>query len=188
VKGARLLVELLPEPECLGLLARMLINESRRTARAYKHGDVILLEDQDRSLWDQKLIQEGIALVEKVLTHLLPAQNSVPNESSFRWAEPCSVQAAIAAVHSEAKKADETDWAQIVALYDVLLQMEFSPVVELDRAVAVAMKDGPAVALTLIKRINKNSWPIISGSIPPRRICTGGWAGWPRRERAIKSH
>jgi RNA polymerase sigma-70 factor, ECF subfamily len=139
IRVARLLVELLPEPETLGLLALMLLNESRRAARASPSGDLILLEDQDRSLWDRGMISEGTALVERTL--------------SSRRIGPYALQAAISAVHAEARTAAETDWSQIVALYGVLMRLEPSPVVELNRAVAVAMRDGPAVGLELIDGI-----------------------------------
>jgi RNA polymerase sigma-70 factor (ECF subfamily) len=136
---ARLLVELLPEPEAMGLLALLLLHEARRGARSSAEGDLILLEHQDRSLWDRGLIAEGIALVEKAL-------------GSKRFG-PYSLQAAIAAVHAEAPSAAATDWAQIVALYDVLASIDASPVVELNRAVAVAMRDGPAAGLALIEEL-----------------------------------
>jgi RNA polymerase sigma-70 factor, ECF subfamily len=139
VRLARLLVELLPEPEALGLLALMLLHESRRGARTSAEGDLILLENQNRKLWNGELIAEGIALVEKAL-------------SSRRFG-PYSLQAAISAVHAEAPGAQATDWAQIVALYDVLARLDPSPVIALNRAVAVAMRDGPAVALELIEEI-----------------------------------
>jgi RNA polymerase sigma-70 factor (ECF subfamily) len=138
---ARLLVELLPEPEAMGLLALMLLHESRRAARASPKGDLILLEAQDRNKWDKSLITEGIALVEKAL----PSPR----------VGPYSLQAAISAVHAEAPSAATTDWAQIVALYDVLRRIDPSPVVDLNRAVAVAMRDGPAVALPLVEAILK---------------------------------
>jgi RNA polymerase sigma-70 factor (ECF subfamily) len=136
---ARLLVELLPEPEAMGLLALLLLHEARRGGRSSAEGDLILLEHQDRSLWDRGLIAEGIALVEKAL-------------GSKRFG-PYSLQAAIAAVHAEAPSAAATDWAQIVALYDVLASIDASPVVELNRAVAVAMRDGPAAGLALIEEL-----------------------------------
>lgn len=136
---ARLLIELLPEPEAMGLLALMLLHESRRAARTSSEGDLILLENQNRALWNGALIAEGVALVEKAL-------------ASGRFG-PYSLQAAIAAVHAEAPSAAATDWAQIVALYDVLARSDPSPVVELNRAVAVAMRDGPAVALQLVEEI-----------------------------------
>ena len=139
VRLARLLVELLPEPEALGLLGLMLLHESRRAARTSPSGDLILLDEQDRGKWDQRLIAEGIALVEKAL-------------SSRRFG-PYSLQAAISAVHAEAAEAASTDWAQIVALYDVLERLDPSPVVALNRAVALAMRDGPAAALPLVEDI-----------------------------------
>ena len=139
VRLARLLVELLPEPEALGLLALMLLHESRRAARTSPSGDLILLDDQDRGRWDRKLIAEGVALVERAL-------------SSRRFG-PYSLQAAISAVHAEAPEAAATDWAQIVALYDVLAGLDPSPVIALNRAVALAMRDGPAAALKIIEEI-----------------------------------
>ena len=132
----RLLMELLPEPEVIGLLALMLLHESRRAARSSPEGDLVLLEDQDRSLWDRERIAEGLALVERAV-------------SSDRVG-PYTVQAAIAAVHAQAHSAAATDWAQIVSLYDALARSEPSPVVELNRAVAVAMRDGPRAGLDLI--------------------------------------
>lgn len=139
IRLGRLLVELLPEPEAMGLLALMLLQDSRRAARTAPNGDLILLEDQDRSVWNREQISDGIALVEKAL-------------GSRRFG-PYTLQAAIAAVHAEAKRADATDWGQIVALYDVLVRAAPSPVVELNRAVAVAMRDGPAAGLDLIDGI-----------------------------------
>jgi RNA polymerase sigma-70 factor (ECF subfamily) len=138
---ARLLVQLLPEPEAQGLLALMLLHESRRAARATPDGDVVILEDQDRSRWDRALIAEGTALVEKAL-------------GSKRFGPYC-LQAAISALHAEAPSAARTDWAQIVGLYDVLLGMDPSPVVELNRAVAVAMRDGPAAGLQIVDTLMK---------------------------------
>jgi len=139
IRLARLLVELLPEPEAMGLLALMLLHESRRAARASATGDLVLLEDQDRSLWDRDMIEEGTALVERAL--------------ATRRIGPYTLQAAISAVHAGALRADATDWAQIVGLYDVLVQVEPSPVVELNRAVAIAMRDGPAAGLALVDAI-----------------------------------
>jgi RNA polymerase sigma-70 factor (ECF subfamily) len=139
IRLGRLLLELLPEPEVIGLLALMLLHESRRTARTSADGDVILLSDQDRSLWNRNLISEGLSLVERALM--------------TRRFGPFTLQASIAAVHAEASNSDATDWAQIVALYDLLLRMERSPVIELNRAVAVAMRDGPAAGLTIIDAI-----------------------------------
>ncbi len=139
IRLGRLLAELLPEPEVLGLLALMLLHESRRAARTSAGGEVILLDDQDRTLWDRELIAEGTRLVERAL-------------ASRRFG-PYSIQGAIAAVHAEAPDAAATDWTQIVGLYDVLLRAEASPVVALNRAVAVAMRDGPAAGLALIETL-----------------------------------
>ena len=136
IRLARLLLRLLPEPEVAGLLALMLLHESRRAARTDAAGELVLLDAQDRSLWNTELIAEGCLLVETAL-------------SSRRFGPYC-LQAAIAAVHAEAARAEDTDWPQIVGLYDVLLRVEPSPVVELNRAVAVAMRDGPAAGLRLI--------------------------------------
>src|SRR4051812_12721871 len=141
IRVGRLLAEMLPEPEAMGVLALMLLQESRRAARATAAGDLILLEEQDRSLWDRGLIAEGVGLVERAL-------------ASRRFG-PYTIQAAIAAVHAEAPNAKATDWPQIVALYDVLLGMDPSPVVELNRAVAVAMRDGPAEGLALVDPLVK---------------------------------
>ena len=139
IRLARLLIELLPQPEAIGVLALMLIQESRRAARSSPDGDLVTLEEQDRSQWNRGLITEGVALVEGSL--------------ATRRFGPYTVQAAIAAVHAEAPDAASTDWAQIVALYDVLLGMDASPVIELNRAVAVAMRDGPESGLALIDAI-----------------------------------
>jgi RNA polymerase sigma-70 factor (ECF subfamily) len=139
IRLGRLLIGLLPEPEAVGLLALMLLQDSRRAARTSPTGDLILLEDQDRSLWNRDQITEGASLVERAL--------------SSRRIGPYTLQAAIAAVHTEAASAAATDWAQIVGLYDVLMRAEPSPVVELNRAVAVAMRDGPLAGLTLIGAI-----------------------------------
>lgn len=139
IRLGRLLMDLLPEPEVMGLLALMLIQESRRAARTSSEGDMILLEDQDRSLWKGEYIAEGAALVERALR-------------SRRFG-PYSLQAAIAAVHAGAPSSEATDWAEIVGLYDVLLRAEASPVIELNRAVAVAMRDNPLAGLTLIDGI-----------------------------------
>jgi RNA polymerase sigma-70 factor (ECF subfamily) len=139
IRLGRLLVELLPEPEAVGLLALMLLHESRRAARSSPSGELILLAEQDRSLWSREQIAEGSALVERAL--------------ASRRIGPYTLQAAIAAVHAEAKSAAATDWAQIAGLYDVLVRVEPSPVVELNRAAAVAMRDGPAAGLALIDAI-----------------------------------
>lgn len=139
IRLGRLIVELLPDPEAVGLVALMLLQESRRGARTSPGGDLVLLEDQDRSLWNREQIAEGRALVAQAL-----ASNRIG---------PYTIQAAIAAVHAEAPTAAATDWAQIVALYDLLSRSIPSPIVELNRAVAVAMRDGPEAGLTLIDRI-----------------------------------
>jgi RNA polymerase sigma-70 factor (ECF subfamily) len=139
IRLGRLLVELLPEPEAIGLLALMLLQESRRAARASPAGDLILLNDQDRTLWNRDQIAEGSALVTRSL--------------ASRRAGPYALQAAIAAVHADAASAEATDWEEIVGLYDVLLRVEPTPVVELNRAVAIAMRDGPAAGLALIEAI-----------------------------------
>jgi RNA polymerase sigma-70 factor (ECF subfamily) len=139
IRLGRLLVELLPEPEAEGLLALMLLHESRRPARESPDGDLILLEDQDRSIWNRALVTEGVALVERAL--------------STRRYGPYSVQATIAAVHAAAPTVATTDWAQIVGLHDLLLQLTPSPVIELNRAIAVAMRDGPEAGLTQIDGI-----------------------------------
>ena len=139
IRLGRLLIELLPEPEALGLLALMLLQESRRAARSSPAGELVLLGDQDRSLWNRDQIAEGSALVERALR-------------SRRFG-PYTLQAAIAAVHANAPNAAATDWAQIVGLYDVLARADPSPVVELNRAVAVAMRDGPLAGLDLIDTI-----------------------------------
>ncbi|RON78103.1 RNA polymerase sigma factor [Pseudomonas fluorescens] len=139
IRLGRLLMELLPEPEVMGLLAMMLLHESRRSARTSPSGELVLLDDQDRSRWDAYLIAEGCALVERALT--------------TRRFGPYCLQAAIAAVHAEAPSAADTDWAQIVGLYDVLLRAVPSPVIELNRAVAVAKRDGALNGLNLIEGI-----------------------------------
>ena len=136
IRLGRLLVDLLPEPEALGLLALMLLHESRRPARTSPDGELVLLDAQDRARWDRALIGEGCAGVERALR-------------SRRFG-PFALQAAIAAVHAEAPAAAGTDWAQIVGLYDVLLRADPSPVVELNRAAAIAMRDGPAAGLALV--------------------------------------
>ena len=139
IRLGRLLLELLPEPEVQGLLALMLLHESRRAARSGVDGEVILLEAQNRSLWNRELIAEGEALVLQAL-------------HSRRFG-PYSLQAAIAAVHAEAASLEETDWVQIVGLYDELLRLSPSPVIELNRAVALAMRDGEQVGLAEIDRL-----------------------------------
>jgi RNA polymerase sigma-70 factor (ECF subfamily) len=139
IRLARLLVDLLPDPEALGLLALMLLHESRRAARTSSEGDLILLEEQDRSLWDQSRIAEARALVERAIASQQPGVYSL--------------QAAIAALHAVALTPEETDWRQIVAWYDLLATAAPSPIVDLNRAVAVAMSDGPESGLRLIDDI-----------------------------------
>jgi RNA polymerase sigma-70 factor (ECF subfamily) len=161
IRLGRLLVELLPEPEAIGLLALMLLHESRRAARTSPSGDLILLEDQDRSRWNREQISEGLTLVERAL-------------SSRRFG-PYTLQASIAAVHAEAPEAAATDWAQIVGLYDVLMRVEPSPVVELNRAVAAAMRDGPEAGLALIDAI------LVRGDLSDYRLAHAARADMCRR-------
>jgi RNA polymerase sigma-70 factor, ECF subfamily len=139
IRLGRFLIELLPEPEAIGLLALMLLHDARRLARTSAEGELILLDEQDRSLWNREQIQEGLALVDQAL-------------ASRRFG-PYTLQAAIAAVHAEATTAAATDWRQIIGIYDVLLRLETSPVIELNRAAAVAMHDGPEIGLALIDAI-----------------------------------
>jgi RNA polymerase sigma-70 factor (ECF subfamily) len=139
IRLGRLLVELIPEPEAIGLLALMLLNESRRDARSSPTGEIVLLADQDRSRWNRDLIAEGTAL----------ARQAIASPGAGRYA----VQAAIAAVHANASSPDQTDWAEIVQCYDRLLALDASPVVALNRAVAVAMRDGPEAGLALVEAI-----------------------------------
>ncbi|MFL5572512.1 MAG: RNA polymerase sigma factor [Gemmatimonadaceae bacterium] len=139
IRLGRLLVELLPEPEAMGLLALMVLHEARRASRTTAAGEMVLLEDQDRSLWNREQIDEGVELVEAALR-------------SHRFG-PYTLQAAIAAVHAEARDSQSTDWRQIVGLYDLLLRTEPSPIIELNRAAAVAMSDGPEAGLALIDAI-----------------------------------
>lgn len=139
IRLGRLLVELIPEPEAIGLLALMLLNESRRDARSSPTGEIVLLADQDRSRWKRDLIAEGTAL----------ARQAMASPGAGRFA----VQAAIAAVHANASSPDQTDWAEIVRCYDRLLALDASPVVELNRAVAVAMRDGPEAGLALVEAV-----------------------------------
>jgi RNA polymerase sigma-70 factor (ECF subfamily) len=142
IRLTRVLVLLMPdESEALGLLALMLLHHSRRDARVGTGGEMVLLEDQDRTRWDRRSIHEGVGLVRRAL------RISAPDPG------PYALQAAIAAVHSEAETADRTDWPQIAALYGVLARVQPSPVVELNRSVAIAMADGPAVGLARIDRL-----------------------------------
>jgi RNA polymerase sigma-70 factor (ECF subfamily) len=139
IRLGRLLCELLPEPEAAGLLALMLLHDSRRAARTSADGELILLDDQDRSLWNRDQIAEGLRLVERALTP--------------RQLGPYAIQAAIAAVHAGAPDAAATDWPQIVGLYDLLIRAAPSPVIELNRGVAVAMRDGPEAGLAVVDAI-----------------------------------
>ncbi len=139
IRLARLILELLPEPDVMSLLALMLLHESRREARTSPDGEIILMEDQDRSLWNTAMIEEGKQLVERVLL-------------SRRFSS-YTIQAAISAVHADAKHSKDTDWAQIVALYSILRQIEPSPIVELNRAVAIAMRDGPTEGLKIVEQL-----------------------------------
>jgi RNA polymerase sigma-70 factor (ECF subfamily) len=139
IRLGRLLVELLPEPEAMGLLALMLLHDSRRASRMSADGELVLLDEQDRSRWDRVQIAEGVALVERAL--------------SSRRVGPYALQAAIAAVHAESPDAAGTDWRQIAGLYDVLARVDPSPVVELNRAAAIAMHEGPAAGLALVDAI-----------------------------------
>lgn len=139
IRLGRMLLELLPEPEVRGLLALMLLQDSRRLARSSSHGELVLLEDQDRSLWNRDQIAEGKVLVQAAL--------SSPRAGAY------TLQGAIAAVHAEAGDPAATDWARIVGFYDVLLRLQPSPVVELNRAVAVAMQDGPEAGLALVEAL-----------------------------------
>ena len=139
IRLGRLLAELQPEPEVIGLLSLMLLQESRRAARSSPTGELILLENQDRSLWNRQQIAEGVALLERAL-------------KSRRFGS-YTLQAAIAAVHAEAESVAATDWQQIVALYDRLAEVQPSPVVQLNRAVAIAMRDGPEAGLAQIDAV-----------------------------------
>jgi RNA polymerase sigma-70 factor (ECF subfamily) len=161
IRLGRLVVELLPEPEAIGLLALMLLQESRRTARTSPTGELILLADQDRSLWNGDPIAEGSALVERSL-------------ASGRFG-PYTLQAAIAAVHAEAATAEATDWSEIIGLYDLLVRAEPSPVVELNRAVAVAMRDGPSAGLELVDAI------LARGDLQDYRLAHAAQADLARR-------
>jgi RNA polymerase sigma-70 factor (ECF subfamily) len=161
IRLGRLLVDLLPEPEAMGLLALMLLHDARRAARASADGELILLDHQDRSLWNRTQIAEGVRLVQQAL-------------ASRRFG-PYAIQAAIAAVHAEAPSTQETDWAEIVGLYDALLAIAPSPVVELNRAVAVAMRDGPAAGLALVDGI------LARGALADYRLAHAARADFCRR-------
>jgi len=161
IRLGRLLVDLLPAAEALGLLALMLLHDSRRAARASPSGDLILLDEQDRALWDRSQIAEGVGLVQRALASGPPG--------------PYAVQAAIAAVHAEAASPEATDWNEIVGLYDVLASLDASPVVELNRAIAVAMRDGPAVGLALVDAI------LVRGDLSEYRLAHAARADLCRR-------
>jgi RNA polymerase sigma-70 factor (ECF subfamily) len=139
IRVARLLVALLPDPEAVGLLALMVLHESRRTARTTPGGDLILLADQDRAIWDREAIAEGLSLADEAMAAPIVG--------------PYAIQAAIASEHARAPSSDATDWARIVRLYDLLLRADPSPIVELNRAVAIAMRDGPPAGLALVDAI-----------------------------------
>lgn len=172
IRLGRLLVELLPEPEVMGLLALMLLHEARRLARTSASGELIVLDEQDRSLWDAGMIAEGCALVERAL--------------KTRRFGPYCLQAAIAAVHAEAAKAGETDWPQIVGLYDVLVQAMPSPVIELNRAAALAKRDGPLAGLTLIEGIlQRGELQDYHLAHSARGSFVGSWGGWMKRGRRM---
>ena len=161
IRLGRLLVDLLPAAEALGLLALMLLHDSRRAARTSPSGDLILLDEQDRALWDRSQIAEGVGLVQRALASGPPG--------------PYAVQAAIAAVHAEAASPEATDWNEIVGLYDVLASLDASPVVELNRAIAVAMRDGPAVGLALVDAI------LVRGDLSEYRLAHAARADLCRR-------
>ena len=161
IRLGRLLVELLPEAEAMGLLALMLLHESRLVARTSESGDLVLLDEQDRARWDRALIAEGIALVERALPLRPPGAYAI--------------QAAISAVHAEAQEAASTDWAEIVALYDLLFALEPTPVIELNRAVAVAMRDGPAAGLAIVDAL------LAQGELDEYRLAYAARADFCRR-------
>jgi RNA polymerase sigma-70 factor (ECF subfamily) len=165
IRLGRLLTQLLPEPEALGLLALMLLHDARRAARTSPSGDLVLLENQDRALWLRPQIDEGAALVERALG--TRPRTAPPG--------PYALQAAIAAVHAQAPRAAATDWHQIVGLYDLLLRIEPSPVIELNRAVAVAMRDGPAAGLALVDAI------LARGELADYRLAHAARADFCRR-------
>ena len=170
IRLGRLLMELHPEPEVIGLVALMLLQESRRAARTSPTGELILLENQDRSLWNREQIAEGVALLEKALGYQM---------KSGRFGS-YTLQAAIAAVHAEAESVAATDWQQIVAIYDQLLRIQPSPVVELNRAVAIAMRDGPEAGLAHIDAVSGTgrTGRILPGAFRPR-----GYVSQTRQDR-----
>jgi len=161
IRLGRLLVKLLPESEAVGLLALMLLHEARRAARTSAAGDLVLLEDQDHSLWDAARIAEALALVRQAL--------AAPKVGAY------SLQAAIAAEHARASEASATNWARVVALYDLLLQAQPSPVVALNRAVAVAMRDGPEAGLALVDEL------LAAGELHDYRLAHAARADFCRR-------
>ena len=169
IRLGRLVVELLPDPEAVGLLALMLLQDSRRTARVSAQGELVLLSEQDRSLWNRERIEEGLVLVER--------STSGPTVGAF------ALQAAIAAVHAESTTADATDWSRIVGLYDLLMQADSSPVVELNRAVAVAMLEGPSAGLALVDAILARGELL---ELPPCALGTRRLAApaWPTNRRS----
>ena len=174
IRLARTLAVLMPdEPEALGLLALMLLHHARRAARIDDAGDLVTLEDQDRALWDTTEIDEGLGLLDAALRH--------------DRAGPYQLQAAIAACHATAADAADTDWAQIAQLYGRLAQLVPSPVVELNRAVAVAMADGPAAGLELVRGAGglRALWPATTCCPRPAPICCAASGGTPRRPPAI---
>ena len=153
IRLGRLLVGLLPDPEAIGLLALMLLQESRRAARTSPDGDIVLLDEQDRSQWNRAEITEGTALVQRAFVRSAAAKPQASGGHMGVRFGPYALQAAIAAVHANAAHSDATNWSEIVGIYDLLLRVEPSPVIELNRAVAVAMRDGPAAGLALVDAI-----------------------------------
>ena len=176
IRLGRLLLELCPEPETLGLAALMQITDSRRTARTTAEGEIVLLEDQDRSLWNRTQIEEGRALLEKALSAW---------RSGGRVPGPYAIQAAIAAVHAEARTAAATDWSQIVALYDLLVWIDPSMVIALNRAVAVAMRVTARLrgSLSSTRFSAMGTWMNITWRTPPGRIYAAGWGESRSRAR-----
>src|SRR6266540_682204 len=183
IRLGRLLVELLPEPEALGLLALMLLHESRRAARTSSSGDLILLDDQDRSLWNRDQIAEGVRLVERAFSLRSRLRDRSRAEGPVG---PYTIQGAIAALHAEAPSPVATDWTEIVGLYDVLARADPSPVIELNRAVAVAMRDGDrAVQLDYRRRIRTRQHVVEADDLRPIRRDRTGSLGVQRRNRAL---
>jgi predicted RNA polymerase sigma factor len=175
IRLGRLLLDLLPEPEVMGLLGLMLLQESRRAARSSAEGELILLDQQDRSLWNKSQIAEGISLTESALR-------------SRRFGA-YTLQAAIAAVHAEASSAASTDWRQITLLYDRLIRIQPSPVVELNRAVASpCAKVRSRVFVSSMACWRARNSPIITSRTPPVRICVAGWGGFRRPVLRMRRH